>query len=119
MSMTYLGIRPPALNVPLIELETTGGRLLDLYNQASLERVTLNPSQLVFDFGTTDSREVSVIFSGVRNLRVEQPEDWMPDESKQIDHLLIRPEGPWPNIMFLAGGLTFEFSAASLELVQQ
>jgi hypothetical protein len=114
VTMDYVGVKPPELNVPLIELETNGGVVVDLYNESSLRAVVLDERGLTFKFLWRKSRELVVGFSAIRNLRVEQPSDWAPEESAQIEHLLIRPEGPWPGVVFKAGGLDFEFDCGQL-----
>jgi hypothetical protein len=114
--MDYVGVKPPELNVPLIELETSGGVVVDLYNESSLRAVVLDERGLTFKFLWRKSRELVVGFSAIRNLRVEQPSDWAPEESAQIEHLLIRPEGPWPEVVFKAGGLDFEFDCGQLSV---
>jgi hypothetical protein len=112
--MDYVGVKPPELNVPLIELETDDGEVVDLYNESSLRAVVLDEQGLTFKFLWRESRELVVGFSAIRNLRVEQPSDWAPGESAQIEHLLIRPDGPWPQVAFKAGGLDFEFDCGQL-----
>ena len=112
--MEYVGVKPPELNVPLIELETSDGEVVDLYNESSLRAVVLDERGLTFTFLWRESREVVVGFGGIRNLRVEQPLDWAPEEASQIEHLLIRPEGPWPRVAFKAGGFDFEFDCGQI-----
>jgi hypothetical protein len=112
----YVGVRPPELNVPLIELETDNGEIVDLYNESSLRRVVLDERGLAFEFISEKSSRIVVQFCAVRNLRVGQPPDWAPQESAQIEHLLIREEGPWPRVVFKAGGLDYEFDCGALWL---
>lgn len=115
--ITFNGLKPPDLDVPVIELEATEGGVVDLYNECRLISVVFKGSQLCFDFLTRTSSSVRVLFRGVRGLRVEQPSDWAEGEADQIEHLLIRGEGPWPRVDFKAGGLSYEFDAAELALV--
>lgn len=114
--MDYVGVKPPERNVPLIELEASDGEIVDLYNESTLRSVVLDERGLAFKFTTGKSGDVVVRFSAIRNLRVEQPSDWAPEESEQIEHLLIRDEGPWPRVAFKAGGLDYEFDCAALSL---
>lgn len=116
--MRYAGTRPPELDVPLIELETPDGRIVDLYNECSLRAVVFDRMGLAFEFAEFTGSTIRLLFSEVRGLRVEQPEDWMPQEADQIDHLLIRREGPFPQVVFKAGGLVYEFDADELSLVE-
>lgn len=118
MSIGFAGVKPPDFDVPVIELETPGGSSVDLYNECSLMTVVLEKSQLAFEFSTLSGRRVRLLFCEVRGLGVEQPRDWVSDEWDQIEHLLIRREGPWPQVEFKAGGLSYEFDAAELVLVQ-
>lgn len=69
--------------------------------------------------GRRGDGKISVVVSDVRNLRVEQRHDWVPEEWNDMDHLLTRPEDPWPEVMFVADGMSFEFDAATLELVRE
>ena len=115
--ITFTGLKPPDLDVPIIELDTTEGGVVDLYNECRLVAVVIKGSQLGFDFLTSTGSSVRVLFRDVSRLRVEQPPDWAPGESDQIEHLLIRREGPWPRVNFKAGGLSYEFDAAELVLV--
>jgi hypothetical protein len=97
--IAFTGLKPPDLDVPVIELETREGGSVDLYNECRLLAVVLKGSQLAFDFSTGTGGSVQVLFREVRRLRVEQPPDWAPGESDQIEHLLIRREGPWPRVV--------------------
>lgn len=116
--MRFQGLKAPALNTPLIELETSVGAMVDLYNECNLESVVLRGDELAFGFSTdTDNAPIVVRFEGVRHLRVAQPEGWVPQEATQIDHLLLRPGGPWPGVMFKAGGLEYEFDCTTLVLL--
>ena len=117
--MDYVGVKPPQLNVPLIELETNDGKIVDLYNDASLRVVVLDERGLAFEFTSNRSSTIVVRFCAIRNLRVEQPPDWAPQESTQIEHLLIREEGPWPRVVFKAGGLDYEFDCGALCLTSE
>ncbi len=114
--MNFVGLKPLELNVPLIELETSAGEVVDLYNENWLRSAIINADGLTFEFTSSqgDGRGTLVRFAGLRNLRVEQPPDWVPEESSQIDHLLI--PGPWPRVVFKAGGLEYEFDCAELSL---
>jgi hypothetical protein len=115
--MKFQGIKAPVLNTPLIELETLEGTLIDLYNDCQFESVALRGDELAFTFLTeTEAALIVVGFEGVRHLRVVQSEDWAPQEAIQIDHLLIRPEGPWPGVVFKAGGLDYEFDCTTVVL---
>lgn len=105
------------MDVPLIELETPDGQVLDLYNDHSLSSLTVRADELTFEFASSDRGVIFVRFSGVRNLRVDQPADWDPGEAPDIDHLLVRSSGPWPRIVFKAGGLEHEFDCDELRLV--
>jgi hypothetical protein len=115
--IAFTGAKPPDLDVPLIELEATGGGVVDLYNECRLTTVVLEGSQLGFDFLTLTGSSVRVLFREISRLRVEQPPDWDPREADQIEHLLIRREGAWPRVVFKAGGLSYEFDATELVLV--
>lgn len=46
-----------------------------------------------------------------------QPHDWAEGEAEQIEHLLIRRSGPWPGVVFKAGGLEYEFDCVELRLI--
>jgi hypothetical protein len=117
LNISFSGVKPPDFDVPVIELETPEGARFDLYNECSLIAVVFEKSQLAFDFLTLSGQRVRVLFREVRSLRVEQPRDWVSDEWDQIEHLLIRRQGPWPQVLFKAGGLSYEFDAAELALV--
>jgi hypothetical protein len=112
--MDFVGLKPPEMDVPLIELETSDGEVVDLYNENSLRAVVLDKDGLTFEFISDKSRRIVVRFRAIRNLRVEQPSDWAPEESAQIEHLLIRKDGPWPRVAFKAGGLDYEFDCCEL-----
>ncbi len=115
--MQFKGVMFPRLNTPLIELQTTGGETIDLYNNCLLESVSLRGEKLIFVFAWDGNQTpVLVQFDGVRCLRIFQPEGWVPQEASQIDHLLIRSEGPWSGIVFKAGGMEYEFDCSELEL---
>jgi len=115
--LTFSGLKPPQVDVPLIELETPGGQVVDLYNDHSLSSVTVRADELTFEFASFDRDVILVRFAGVRNLRVDQPADWHPGEAPDIDHLLVRDSGPWQRIVFKAGGLGYEFDCDELQLV--
>ena len=117
--ITFTGLKPPDLDVPVVELDATGGGVIDLYNECRLVAVVIKGAQLGFDFLTSTDSSVRVLFRDVTSLRVEQPSAWDPREANQIEHLLIRREGPWPRVNFKAGGLSYEFDAAELVLVTQ
>ncbi len=117
MTIDYHGVKPPDLDTPLIEFETDNG-LVDLYNDYSLRAATFDAEGLAFDFAGANSASVRLQFREVKRLRVEQPADWMPREADQIDHLLIRAEGPWPRFEFKAGGLRYEFDAEVVALAR-
>ena len=117
MTIGFVGLKPPEMDVPLIELETDAGQILDLYNEHSLRAVVLDERGLTFEFVSGQSRRVDLRFSAIRNLRVEQPADWAPEEATQIEHLLIRNEGPWPRVVFKAGGVEYEFDCSELCLL--
>lgn len=112
--VNFVGLKMPPLNEPLIEVETIAGEVLDLYNESHLRRTVVDGEGLGFEFVGTGARAIVLRFRAVHNLRVEQPSDWAPEESTQIEHLLIRPVGPWPRVVFKAGGLTFEFDCGEL-----
>ena len=112
--MNFVGLKTPAMDVPLIELETTAGEVLDLYNENSLRAAVLDADGLAFEFVSDKARLTVVRFRAIRNLRVEQPWDWAPEESSQIEHLLIRKIGPWPRVVFKAGGLDYEFDCGEM-----
>lgn len=114
MSVDFVGVKPPTPNVPLIELETSDGKVVDLYNESTLRAVVLDERGLAFEFTSEESSRIVVRFCSIRNLRVEQPPDWAPEESTQIEHLLVREEGPWPRVLFKAGGLDYEFDCGAL-----
>lgn len=112
--MNFVGLKPPEMDVPLIELETTVGEVVDLYNENSLRATILDADGLAFEFISDKSNVTVVRFRAIRNLRVEQPSDWAPEESSQIEHLLIRRIGPWPRVVFKAGGLDYEFDCGEI-----
>ena len=115
--MQFRGVKVPAFDTPLIELETSGGTLVDLYNECRFEAAVLRGDEIAFEFASdTEDTLIVVRFEGVRDLHVVQPEDWVPQEGDQIDHLLIRPEGPWRGVVFKAGGFEYEFDCAALVL---
>jgi hypothetical protein len=114
VTVDYVGVKPPEPNVPLIELETSDGEIVDLYNESTLRRVVLDERGLAFEFISDKFSSIVVRFCAIRNLRIEQPPDWAPQESAQIEHLLIREEGPWPRVVFKAGGLDYEFDCGAL-----
>ena len=96
MQIDYHGVKPPDLDTPLIELETDDDGVVDLYNDCRLRSATFDAEGLTFDFAAADGATIRLQFRGLERLRVEQPPDWVPQEADQIDHLLIRREGPWP-----------------------
>ena len=102
------------MDVPLIELETADGEVVDLYNENSLRAAVIDVDGLAFEFGSDKSSVIVVRFRAPRNLRVEQPSDWAPEEASQIEHLLIRRIGPWPRVVFKAGGLDYEFDCGEI-----
>ena len=127
--MNFVGLKRPEFDDLLVELETTGGEVVDLYNEHRLRATILDADGLAFEFVSLEfvldkarwlvtdrSRLIVVRFRAVRNLRVEQPSDWAPEESKQIEYLLIRRIGPWPRVVFKAGGLDYEFDCAEIFL---
>jgi hypothetical protein len=114
VTVDYVGMKPPEPNVPLIELVTSDGAIVDLYNESTLRAVVIDERGLAFEFISDKSSRIVVRFGGIRNLRVEQPPDWAPQESGQIEHLLIREEGPWPRVVFKAGGLDYEFDCGAI-----
>lgn len=117
--MTFHGVKSPALDIPLIELETPQGYLVDLYNDYHLQSVVLRGDQLTFGFASvTAGTPTDVRFSGVRDLHVLQAKDWVPREADQIDHLLIRPSGQRRRVTFKAGGLRYEFDCSMMTLVR-
>ncbi len=117
--MRFQGLKAPPLDVPVIELESPGGQLIDLYNEYDLDSVALSGDLLVFLFvSVADGASVAVQFQGVRDLRVIQPEGWIPEEARQIDHLLVRTDGPWPGVVFKAGGLHYEFDCTVMVLAR-
>ena len=114
----FSGMRDPQMNVPLIEVETLDGQLVDLYNENYLRCVVRRGDELVFEFDSTDRSMSTVLrFLGVRDLCVVQPEDWHPMEADQIHDYMVRTPGPWRRIVFKAGGLEYEFNAAELRVV--
>jgi hypothetical protein len=118
MQIDYHGVKPPDLDTPLIELETDDDGVVDLYNDCRLRAATFDAEGLTFDFAAADGATIRLQFRGLERLRVEQPPDWVPQEAGQIDHLLIRREGPWPCFEFKAGGLRYEFDAAVVALAR-
>jgi hypothetical protein len=116
VSVDFVGLMPPKLNVPLIVLGTSNGEIVDLYNESYLRAVVIDERGLAFTFDSDKYSRIVVRFCSIRDLRVEQPPDWDPRESDQIDHLLLRPEGPWPRVVFKAGGLDYEFDCDALSL---
>ncbi len=117
--MKFTGMRDPQPDVPLIEIETTDGRVVDLYNEQYLRSVVRRGDELAFEFDSWPDRasRTALRFLGVRDLQINQPEDWHPGEAEQIEHLLVRREGPWRRIVFKAGGLEYEFNSAELRIV--
>lgn len=117
--MKFSGMRDPQTDLPLIEIETTDGRVVDLYNEHYLRCVVRRGDELAFEFDSWPDRALraALRFQGVRDLRISQPEDWHPGEAEQIEHLLVRRKGPWPRIVFKAGGLDYEFNSAELRFV--
>lgn len=113
--MRFEGLAPLARNEPIIEVEVDGRRI-DLYNCCSLEGVTLAGEGLTFRFRSEGDQEIALAFEAVRGLTISQPADWDPREANQIEHLLIRDPGPWPQVEFHAGGLKYEFDAQSLNV---
>ncbi len=117
--MKFSGLKAPQMDVPLIELETTGGQVVDLYNDCSLRSTVIRADELAFEFVSTGPTVTVVRFVEVRQLRVVQPVDWAQGEASQIEHLLVRTRGPWRRIVFKAGGLEYEFDCGELRLVVQ
>jgi hypothetical protein len=115
--MEYHGLQPIKLNDPSIELETPDGRWIDLYNDAALRAIAFDASGLTFEFEHGEYSTVLVRFLEVRNLTVRQPPDWVRDEFPDIDHLLVRPPGPYELVVFKAGGLEYEFDCVAIALV--
>lgn len=118
MQIKYQGLTPPDLDTPLIEFETDDGCVVDHYNEWSLRSATFDADGLVFEFAGPDRGSLQLRFGGVQRLQVEQPPDWVPQQADQIDHLLIRREGPWPRFEFNAGGLRYEFDATVVALAR-
>lgn len=117
--MKFTGITEPPFNVPVIGLETPHGKVVDLYNESELRSVVRQRDELIFMFDPADgfgSSSTALRFTGVRDLRVTQPDDWDPREADQIEHLIIRPPGPWQRVVFRAGGLEYEFNSAELQV---
>ena len=112
--MKFVGLKPPEMDVPLIELETTAGEVVDLYNENSLRASVIDVDGLAFEFSSDKLRLIVVRFREIRSLRVEQPPDWTPEEASQIEHLLIRRIGSWPRVVFKAGGLDYEFDCGEI-----
>ncbi len=118
--MNFVGLKPLETDVPLIELRSNSGDVFDLYNNSDLRAVVLAGNELAFEFILSgppeipESRAIVVRFRAMRNLRVEQPPDWAPQESAQIEYLLIRRIGPWPRVVFKAGGLDYEFDCGEI-----
>jgi hypothetical protein len=119
MNISFDGIVPPAMDTPLIELEAVDGSQLDFYNEGWLQSVTIENGGLIFSFRMSDDARVSLRFGSIRNLKVIQPLDWVPQEADQIEHLLIRQEGQSPRIVFLAGGLRYEFDATEVSVERE
>lgn len=115
--MELRGLSAPLLNVPLIELRALDGEVIDLYNESYLESVELSGDALAFSFRSIPpGRVFAVTFEGVTDLLVVEPEDWVEEEGHQIDHLLVRPDGPWRSVVFKAGGREYEFDCAAMVL---
>jgi len=115
--MRFAGIREPQKDVPLIEVERSDGKLVDLYNECWLRSVVVCRDELSFNFVTADPAQTTRLrFLEVRNLSVVQPDDWSKGEADQIEHLLVRSSGPWSPVVFKAGGLEFEFDCAELRV---
>ncbi len=117
--MTFHGVKSPALDIPLIELETPQGDRVDLYNDYQLQSVVLLGDEMTFGFlSVAAGTPTGVRFSGVRDLHIVQPKDWAPPEADQIDHLHIRPSGQWRQITFKAGGLEYDFDCSTMALIR-
>ncbi len=113
----FSGMKDLQRDVPLIELETSDGRVVDLYNDFWLRSGVIRGDELAFEFVAADpTMTVLVRFIGVRGLHVLQPHDWAEGEAEQIEDLLIRRSGPWPGVVFKAGGLHYEFDCTQLLL---
>lgn len=113
--MKFFGLREPQLDVPVIEVETDDGVVVDLYNENDLRTVVLRGDDLAFEFKATNGQAVTVLeFRGIRGLSTVQPQDWHPGEANQFEHLLVRRTGHSPRIMFKAGGFEYEFSSEEL-----
>jgi hypothetical protein len=116
--MEYVGLKPLRPDEPLIEVESSSGRVYDLYNDWALGAVRLHQS-VSFDFQQSEGQgRVRLTFEGLRNLSVTQPNDWDVQEAGQIDHLLVRSPGSWRGVEFNAGGRRYEFDADRLELLE-
>src|SRR3954452_2979688 len=77
MHVAFHGIKPPALDTPLIEFETDDGELVDLYNDCTLRATTFDADGLMFEFVASDGATIRLRFRGVRRLEVEQSLDWV------------------------------------------
>lgn len=113
----FTGMSDPVMDDTFIEIETTEGQIVDLYNDSRLRSVRRHGDELVFEFEAAEgygSFDAALRFIGVRDLGVVQPEDWHPREANQIVDLMVRRPGPWKRIVFKAGGLEYEFNAAEL-----
>lgn len=117
--MRFSGIDEPKWNVPLIDFDTPDGRVVDLYNEHRLRSSTIRRDELVFEFAHLVSEATAVLqFSQVRNLQIVQPPDWELGEAEQIEYVLLRRPGP-PRVVFVAGGLVYEFDSVELRLTVQ
>lgn len=115
--MRFSGMRDPKMDQPLIEVETLDGEVVDLYNENYLRAVVRRGDELVYEFDAADGSTATVLrFLEVRDLSVVQPEDWHPEEARQIEDFMIRKPGPWQRVVFKAGGLAYEFNAAELRV---
>lgn len=112
-------MRAPELDVPVVEIESLDGEIVDLYNEFDLVSATLSGDVLSFHFVEVIKKTpICVEFQGVRMLSVIQGNDWVTEEGLQIEHLLVRSSGPYQRFMFKAGGFEYEFNCSAMRLVQ-
>jgi hypothetical protein len=58
MLIDFHGVKPPELDVPLIDFETDDGAVVDLYNDYRLRGATFEAGGLTFEFTTADKADV-------------------------------------------------------------
>ena len=113
--LQFAGLAPWRAGDGVIEVEIDGVGF-DLHNVATFTGWRWLPPdrlRLGWDVGEA-GRQVELEFAGVRELRVEQPGDWVPAEADGFEHVMwSRPTSPSPApfVDLVAGGLRFGFLA--------